>query len=113
MKKSLAEDAEQELRLLGQNLYIARERRKISVTDLSKRLDVDRRVVDKIESGDPTVSLGALMQVLSFYGMVRGISQFAARENDIEETILEARKFRKSSARKKKGKVFSKEETDF
>ncbi len=110
--KTLMIEAEEELRMMGQNLRVARERRKLTVAELSKRLDVDRRVIDKLERGDPTVSFGALMQVLSFFGIVKGISQFLAPENDIEETILEARKFRKS-LKAKKGKVFSKDELDF
>ncbi len=110
--RSLMIDAEEELKMLGQNLRIARERRKFAVTDLAKRLDVDRRVIDKLENGDPTVSLGALMQVLNLFGMVKGISQFAAPEHDIEEIILEARKFR-NAIKTKKGKTFSKEELDF
>lgn len=114
--KPLTISAETELQALGENLRIARERRKMSVTDLAERLDVDRRVIQKLERGDPTVALGALLQALSVFGLARGFSQLIAPENDIETTILEARKFRRRRHAAGPGPdrpVFNDDELDF
>jgi len=46
------------LKGLGQGLKVARQRRRQSQMDFAKRLMVSRATLQRMESGDPTVSLG-------------------------------------------------------
>jgi transcriptional regulator with XRE-family HTH domain len=64
----------QELHQLGAYLYQLRLKRKITLQELSARLEVNPRTVTKIEKGDPTVSIGTFMKYLNFLGLSRGLA---------------------------------------
>ena len=61
---------------LSSKLRKARERRKITQTDLAKRMGSSQSRVAKMESGDPSVSLDLLVQGLLAVGATR--SEIAA-----------------------------------
>lgn len=93
-------DAEVELQGLGENIKLARERRRLTILEVARRMAMNPRVVSKIEKGDPTASLGAVLQLLSFYGLVKGLSELVAPEHDVQATIFEIRQRRLGQSRR-------------
>jgi len=57
------------LKLLGENLRLARLRRKISTTMLSERAGMSRNTLRAIERGDSAVTMGAYASVLFCLGL--------------------------------------------
>jgi len=66
------------LEVFGENLKLARKRRKLTVIQASERASVDRGTLRKIERGDPSVSLGAYINVLRVYNLQEEILKIAA-----------------------------------
>ncbi len=71
MKKkiTLLPKTERILQQLGENIRLARLRRKISVELLSERAGISRATLWSIEKGSPSVSMGAYIQVLAVLGL--------------------------------------------
>jgi len=63
---------------LGENLKLARKRRKLTTIQVSERADIDRSTLYRIEKGDPRVSLGAYFNVLRVMGLQNDIVKLAA-----------------------------------
>ena len=53
------------LEVFGENLKLARKRRKLTIIQMSERAGIDRGTLREVERGNPRVSLGAYMNVLS------------------------------------------------
>jgi len=53
------------LEVFGENLKLARKRRKLTIQQMAERAGVDRGTLREIERGNPRVSLGAYINVLS------------------------------------------------
>lgn len=68
---------------LGEDISIARRKRRISTVSMAERAFVSRSTYAKIEKGDPTVSFGAYATVLAILGMADGIGQLADRSQDM------------------------------
>lgn len=49
---------------LGENIKLARKRRKLTAIQLSERAAIDRVTLRAIENGNPSVSMGAYFNVL-------------------------------------------------
>lgn len=49
---------------VGQNIKLARLRRKLSSKQVAERANVGRTTLHNIENGDPGVSIGAYLQIL-------------------------------------------------
>ena len=96
---ALSTEAADELGRLGDHVRIARERRGLSASELARRVGLDRRTLAKLEAGDPTVSTGCLLQVLSALGLARGFAEMAAPDLDHEAAIEEIRKIRRRTRR--------------
>ena len=108
-QRALTLQAEEELKAMGRNIQIARKRRRIGIYELADRIGVNPRVISKIEKGDPTVSLGALIQVLDLLGMLKGLNAFLAPEHDYQAARIEAR----NALEKPSQRVFSESDLDF
>ncbi|MFI5160507.1 MAG: helix-turn-helix domain-containing protein [Sphingobacteriales bacterium] len=65
------------LETFGENLKLARKRRKLTVIQASERASIDRGTLRKIERGDPSVSLGAYINVLRVYNLQEDILKVA------------------------------------
>lgn len=61
------------LSLLGEQIRLARLRRKISVETVSERASISRSTLWKIEKGDPTVAMGYYARVLNAIGMLEDL----------------------------------------
>ena len=74
--------AAQALRTLGENLAIARVRRRESQRAWAKRLGVSVPTLIRMERGDPGVGVGIYVTALWLIGTVRSLPELAAPEAD-------------------------------
>jgi transcriptional regulator with XRE-family HTH domain len=63
---------------LGENLRLARLRRRLSAEQVAERADISRSTLHLMESGAPGTSLGKLLQVLVVLGLETDITRLAA-----------------------------------
>jgi len=63
---------------VGENIKLARKRRKITTTQVSERADIDRTTLYQIEKGNPKVSFGAYFNVLRVLGLEEDFLKLAA-----------------------------------
>jgi transcriptional regulator with XRE-family HTH domain len=79
---TLPRAARQALAKLGEDIAIARKKRRISTVSMSERAFISRGTLYKVEKGDPTVSMGIYATVLSILGLTEGLGNTADRCND-------------------------------
>lgn len=77
------------LRKLGHDIRDARRRRRIPVAILAQRASISRTTLNKVEKGDPGVSLGTYATVLFVLGMVDRLADLADARNDAVGLELE------------------------
>jgi DNA-binding XRE family transcriptional regulator len=77
------------LRKLGHDIRDARRRRRIPVTILAERVSVSRMTLNKVEKGDPGVSLGTYATVLFALGMADRLADVADPRHDAVGRELE------------------------
>jgi len=80
--KGLPLPVQRVLRKLGRDIRDARLRRRIPTTIMAERASVSRTTLNKVEKGDPGVSLGIYATVLFVLGLVDGIGDLADAKND-------------------------------
>lgn len=68
------------LRGLGENLRLARLRRRIPATSLAERAGMSRPTLRSLERGEASVTLGALANVLNSLGLVKDLAAVAAHD---------------------------------
>lgn len=68
------------LAALGERLRFARLRRKLTTSVVALRCDVSRPTLAKMERGDPSVTFGNYLRLLSIYGLEGDTSQIAAND---------------------------------
>ncbi len=69
------------LQTLGENIKLARLRRKYSAEQVAERANVSRYTIWQIEKGATSVSIGSYLQVLFILGMENDLKEVAT--NDI------------------------------
>jgi transcriptional regulator with XRE-family HTH domain len=91
------------LRDLGENLRIARNRRRESQREWAKRLGVSVPTLIRMERGDPGVAGGIYATALWLMGTINGLSELAAPaadrgalENDVRSALQRGRKSSKN-----------------
>lgn len=62
---------------LGENLKLARLRRKLSVQQVAERAGISRNTLTAIEKGSPSVSLGNYTMVLMVLGLEKDLGKVA------------------------------------
>jgi transcriptional regulator with XRE-family HTH domain len=65
------------LSILGENMKLARLRRKLSINQVAERTGISKPTIVSIEKGLPSVSLGAYFQLLAVYGLEKDIEKLA------------------------------------
>jgi DNA-binding XRE family transcriptional regulator len=70
------------LRKLGHDIRDARRRRRIPVAILAQRASISRMTLNKVEKGDPGVSLGTYATVLFTLGMAERLADVADPRHD-------------------------------
>ena len=66
------------LEQLGENIKLARKRRKLTTIQVSERADIDRTTLYQIEKGNSKVSMGAYFNVLRVLGLQDDFLKLAA-----------------------------------
>lgn len=63
---------------LGENLRLAGKRRTYTQTQIAERTGLSRLTIRRIERGDPRVSIGHYLSVLSVLGLSEDLAQVAS-----------------------------------
>ncbi len=63
------------LAMLGENIRMARLRRKLSSKQLAERAGIGRMTLYRIEQGTPEVSIGSYLQVLFILGLEKDLER--------------------------------------
>lgn len=100
-----------ELTCLGENIKLARKRRKITLEDMAIRTESSVSTLSRLESGESKVALGTLLKVLEVLGLLKGISDFLSPGSDSAQTLEEVRNIRLGKMNQKK--KFESSELDF
>jgi transcriptional regulator with XRE-family HTH domain len=68
------------LKELGENIKLARLRRRISSEQMAERTSTSRKTIYNIEQGSPTVSIGSYLQVLFVVGLEKDLLKVAGED---------------------------------
>ena len=68
------------MRALGLRLREARLRRRFSVSQVAERAEVSRPTLNKVEKGDPAVTMGTYLRVLTVLGLEKDLELIAAED---------------------------------
>lgn len=88
-----------EMSILGENIKLARLRRKLTSEQVAERAGISRRTLVSVEKGLPSVAMGIYVQVLFVLGMsdditkVAGDDKLGRKLQDIE--LMKAKKNQK------------------
>ena len=66
------------LKQFGENIKLARKRRKLTTAQVSERADIVRSTLYLIETGSPSVTIGAYFNVLRVLGLQDDFLKLAA-----------------------------------
>ena len=77
------------LRKLGHDIRDARRRRRIPVAIMAQRASISRMTLNKVEKGEPGVSMGTYTTVLFALGMAERLADLADPKNDAVGMALE------------------------
>lgn len=77
-KVNLMPSVQKVLRELGENIKLARLRRKLGAEQVSERAGISRATLWQIERGAPSVALGFYCQVLFVLGLEKDLLKIAA-----------------------------------
>lgn len=80
--QTLPRAARQALTKLGEDIAVARKKRRISTVSMAERAFISRATLYKLERGDPSVSMGIYATVLSMLGLVESLGDVADRRSD-------------------------------
>lgn len=83
------------LSVLGENIKLAGKRRGYSQLLIAERTGLSRLTVRKIERGDPTVSIGHYVSVLSVLGLVDDFAKVAS-DDELGRKLQDIKLQRKS-----------------
>lgn len=88
------------LKGFGENLKLARLRRKLSADQVSERANISRRTLWAIENGASTVSIGAYLHVLFILGLEKDL-QNVAKDDELGRKLQDAQLIIKHRAPKR------------
>jgi transcriptional regulator with XRE-family HTH domain len=73
----------------GADLSIARRKRRLTVAMMTERLGLSKSTWQRMEKGDPTVSMGAYAQALVVLGFGVPFAELIDQRNDEQGLLLE------------------------
>jgi transcriptional regulator with XRE-family HTH domain len=97
---SLLPKAQKVLNDLGENIKLARLRRKLSTEQVCERAGISRATLWQIEKGTPTVAMGAYFQVLFVMGLEKDFLKLGA-DDELGRKLQDAGLLVKERAPKK------------
>lgn len=86
---------------LGENIKLARLRRKLSSEQVAERANISRPTLLSIEKGAESVSIGSYLQVLTVLGLEKDFLS-VARDDELGRKLQDASLTTKARAPKKK-----------
>jgi transcriptional regulator with XRE-family HTH domain len=86
---------------LGENIKLARLRRRLSTQQISERADISRPTLSAIEKGKPNVSIGLYLQVLFVLGLADDFLK-VANDDELGRKLQDAKLLVKERAPKRK-----------
>lgn len=92
MKKSaiLLPKAQKAVTILGENIRLARLRRKYSSQQVAERANISRPTLLSVEKGNPNVSIGAYVKVLFVLGLEKDIPD-VAKDDELGRRLQDAK----------------------
>lgn len=93
---TLPRAARKALAKLGEDIRVARKKRRISTVSMAERAFISRGTLYKVERGDPTVSIGIYATVLGLLGLVDRLGEVADRSDDTLGLDLEEERLPKN-----------------
>ena len=85
----------------GQDLALARRKRRITVAMMAERLGVAKSTYGRVEKGDPTVAMGTFAMAVFFLGLGDSPFDLAASHRDEQGLMLDAERVPKRVRAKK------------
>jgi transcriptional regulator with XRE-family HTH domain len=79
-KTILLPSASKILKELGENIKLARKRRRLSLQQVAERADIARSTLGLIEKGSPGVAMSSYLQVLFVLGLEKDLLNVAAND---------------------------------
>lgn len=98
--------------MLGENIKLARLRRKLTAEQVAERAGISRRTLVSVEKGLPSVAMGIYVQVLFVLGLSDDITKVASDDKlgrklqDIE--LITSKKISKTGVRLPPGMAYQK-----
>ena len=74
--------AQRALRKLGEDMALARRRRRISTVSMAERLQISVATLRRMERGDPTVAVGTVAKALLVFNEVERLSGLLDTRDD-------------------------------
>jgi len=90
--------------ILGENIKLARLRRKYSMQQVAERANISRPTLVSLEKGNPHVSIGAYVKVLFVLGLEKDILGIA-KDDQLGRKLQDAKLIIKERAPKIKNKI--------
>lgn len=81
--------AQKPLTILGENIRLARLRRRYSMEQVAERADISRPTLHSIERGNSNVTIGAYVKVLAVLGLEQDIAS-VAKDDTLGRKIQDA-----------------------
>jgi transcriptional regulator with XRE-family HTH domain len=86
---------------IGQNIRIARLRRKMRLEDLAIRVGISRYSMSDIEKGKTTVAIGSYLSALWALGLTENLSKIGDSNLDVAGIALERARAPKTAPKRK------------
>jgi transcriptional regulator with XRE-family HTH domain len=102
-KAVLMPSSDKILREMGENIKLARLRRKLSTGQISERANISRATLWQVEKGAPSVAMGIYCQVLFVLGLEKDLLKVAA-DDVLGRKLQDAEMIMKERAPKQKMK---------
>ena len=65
---------------IGENIKLARKRRKLTAKQVAERAGIHRATLHRVEKGDPTVAIGIYFNILKVLNLESDFSKIAAND---------------------------------
>jgi len=91
--------AQKTISVLGENIKLARLRRRFSSQQVAERANISRPTLVSIEKGNPNVTIGAYVKVLSVLGLENDILE-VAKDDKLGRRLQDAKLIVKERAPK-------------